>query len=158
MAKQAIATVDVVKGVLKVAFANGHKAELDTAKLTDEMKEQAMIHGLTQKVRDSFAGAKGDVNYAIAQAEAVIEAIQGGSWNRRGGATGSGGILAEAVARVKGWEVSEAREKIAGLDEDSVKALEKAPSVAAAIAEIRAERAKERAKNADGKGLDDILK
>ena len=140
MAKQSIAQSDVIGGKLVFTFSNGEKVTLNPANLSDAMKEQAVLHGLTQKIRDSFAGAKGDVNYAQASAEAVVEALTSGEWNRRGGGAFGGNLLVEAVARIKGLETGEARERLAALTDDQRDALKKAPAVKAMILTIRAER------------------
>jgi hypothetical protein len=152
MAKQSIATTDLVKGKLVLTFANGGKVECDPSALSAEIKDQLVLHGLTQKLRDSFAGAKGDANYAQAQAEGVWEALIAGEWNRRGGGAFGGNLLAEAVARLKEIEVSEARERLAGLTDDQREALKKSPSVKKMILTIKAERA-----NAAADGDDEAL-
>lgn len=152
MAKNAIAQSDVVKGKLVFTFANDARVEIDPAKISDEIRDQLVMHGLTQKIRDSFAGAKGDVNFAVAQAEGVVEALLAGEWNRRGGGAFGGNLLAEAVARLKGIEIGEARQRLAELTDDQREALKKASSVKKAILEIKAERAN--ASDEDDSALD----
>lgn len=149
-----IAQSDVVKGKLVFTFANGGKVAIDPAKISDDIREQLVMHGLTQKIRDSFAGAKGDANYAQAQAEGVVEALLAGEWNRRGGGAFGGNLLAEAVARIKGIEVGEAREKLGALTDDQRDALKKSPSVKKMILTIKAERAQAGANEDDDDALD----
>lgn len=156
MAKQSIATTDVIQGTLVITFANKEKLTIDPSQLSDAIREQLVLHGLTQKVRDSFAGAKGDVNYAQAQAEGVAEALMAGEWNRRGGGAFGGNLLAEAVARIKGIEISEARERLADLTDDQRDALKKSPSVKRMILTIKADRANAAADGGDDEALDMI--
>lgn len=149
MAKQSIATSDVVKGKLVFSFANGGGVEIDPSALSGEMKDQLVLHGLTQKIRDSFASAKGDANFAQAQAEGVCEALLSGEWNRRGGGGFGGSLLAEAVARIKGIEIGEAKERLAALSDEQRDALKKAASVKKEILAIKAERGQKAAGNDD---------
>lgn len=154
--KNAIAQSDVVKGKLVFTFSNGKAVDIDPAKLSQEMKDQLVMHGLTQKIRDSFAGAKGDANFAQAQAEGVVEALLAGEWNRRGGGAFGGNMLAEAVARLKDIEVGEARQRLMELTEEQRDALRKAKSVKAMILKIKAERAAGQPDEGDDEALDVI--
>lgn len=153
MTKNTVAVIDQNKDAIVISFADkdGTKLEFNPQELSQEMKDRLMYHGAIQKIRDSYAGAKGDTNLAIANASSVIEGLLAGEWNRRGGGTG-GTLLVEAIARIKGYEQSEAREKVAELSEEQREALKKSPTVAAAIAEIQAERRK--AKGGDDSALD----
>jgi hypothetical protein len=155
MSKQSIATSDVIKGKLVFTFANGATVGCDPKELPEDMQRALMMHGLSQKIRDSFAGAKGDVNYAQAQAEGVVEALTAAEWNRRGGGAFGGNMLVEAVARLKGIEVNEARERLAALTDDQRDSLKKAASVKAMLLTIKAERAQPAAE-ADDSALDII--
>lgn len=60
----------------------------------------ALLHGVSQKVGDSYANAKNQPNpleWAQAQVKAVIAAIVGGNWNV--GRTGEGAIRVSLLAR-----------------------------------------------------------
>lgn len=151
MAKQSVATSNVDNGKVVFDFANGSRVVAEASDFADNIKEQLMFHGLVQKLRDSFAGSKGDANYAQAQCEATLEALKAGDWNRRGGGTG-GTLLAEAVARVKGIDIADARVKVGELTEEQRESLKKAPSIVAATLEIQAER--KQAKGGDDSALD----
>lgn len=142
MARQTIAQSDVIGGKLVFTFSNGNKVEIDPKQLSDEIRDQLVMHGLTQKIRDSFAGAKGNVAEAEASASGVVEALLAGEWNRRGGGGYGGNLLAEAIAEIKEIDIGEARQRLAELTEDQIDALKKSKTVKAKILEIKARRAK----------------
>lgn len=141
MAKRnSLFTIEQKGTKLTVTYSDGKKDELDTAKLSQDIRDQGMYHGFKQKLADSAASAKGDLNYAKAAIGGVIEALAQNEWNRRGGGAFGGNLLAEAVARVKGYSVEEAREKLAALTDDERDALKKAKPIVAATLAIKAER------------------
>ncbi len=140
MAKAKLFTIETIKDQLVVTYADGVKDTLDVKALDDKIKELGMYHGFKQKLGDSAANAKGDLNYAKASIGGVIEALTQKEWNRRGGGTG-GTLLIEAIARIKEIDESEARSKLAALTDQQVDQLKKADSVKAMILTIKTERA-----------------
>lgn len=93
-------------GVLTFKFGNGSKVTFDPAKVSDEIRRQAMLHGFNQKIRDAAAGYSKELDYFGAQEEMlkVVEALESGQWNRQGGGAGAGVVmedLAHAIARIK---------------------------------------------------------
>lgn len=150
--KTAIATIDRVKDDVVLTFANGAVLKCNPKKLPEAMQEQLMYHGFTQKARDSYANAKGDANWAQAQAEGVIEGLQGGSWNRRGGGSGTS-LLIEAVARIKEIDIPTARAAVEKLNEAQLAQLKASKTVKRVQKEIEAERARA----ADTGGDDEAL-
>ena len=139
-------------------FGDGTKLEIDLADVPEDTKSDLMVHGATQKIRDSFAGAKGDYQVAIGAAQRVIEMLQKGEWEARRGGSEKGprvGELAEAIAALKGKDVGEVATSLAALDEEKRKALRKHPQVQAKIAAIRAEKAAKKAEKSEV-SLDDI--
>lgn len=107
------------------------------------------VHGLSQKVGDSYASAQ-SVAEAIGNAQEVWKNLVAGNFNVR---NSTGGILAEAVARIKGIAVEEAFTVLEALDEDKIDALKKNERVKATIAVIKGERA---AAKAVSSGDDDL--
>lgn len=131
-----------VKSAAGVTFTfadkKGTQLECAIAGLNAEMVQQLAIHGLAQKVGDSYAGAD-SVEEAIANATEVWKNLQAGNFNVR--SSGTGGILAEALARIKGMSVDEVSAALSEMDEDGIDKLKKNAKVKAVIAVIRGERA-----------------
>lgn len=150
-------TIDVEAGTLTVGFASGSSMTVKMSDFPEEIVHQLAFHGLSQKATDATAGK--DAEASEEHVKAVIEALQAGNWTVRGSGSSGGSVgrvtlLAEAVARLKGITVAEAQAKIADLEDDQKKALQKAPSVQAAILEIKSERL---AKSEQEEGSDDAL-
>ena len=126
------------------AFGNGETLSLSTDELNDDMKQRVGLHGINQKVRDSFAGVKGVFAEGIANAKAVIDQLKQGQWRA---ARGEGeakprlGELAAAIARLKGIDVAVATEAVEKADDAKRKEWRAHPRIKAAIAQIRAEKA-----------------
>lgn len=129
----------------------GATLSINADDLSPAVLEQAMMHGLSQKIGDAAAG-KTDAQ-AVAAMTAVIAALRAGTWNA--GRTGMGDDLTEAVMTVTGKTRTEVDTMLASKTKEEVDALRKHPQVAAAIAAIRAKRAAERAQGAPS--LDALL-
>ena len=140
---------------VKVRFVDGREVEVHFSDLGPEIKDEAMTHGLLQKLGDSYAGVKGDLDLAFANADAVVDSLRAGEWNRRGTA-GAGGVLAEAIARLTGRDVAEVAAMLAEKDDEERKLIRKDPRVDAAVKEIQAERARAKARD-DAPSLDSLL-
>lgn len=105
--------------------------------LTPEMIRELAVHGLGQKVGDSYAGAM-SLAEAKANAERVWENLKNGMWS---GERASGtGDLAEAIHMATGQSVEECEALVAGMDKDKKAAARKIPQVASALASIKAKR------------------
>lgn len=148
MATVKVAKKSVSGDVVKIVFANGKTVEADINKLSPEIIRRLAVHGLSQKLGDTYAGAKGDVNVAIAGVEGTWEALLEGNYNRRGG--GGVSILAEAVARVQGVDIDDVYETLKEMDEEQQKAVAAHPAIKAEMAAIKAERAREAANVSKG--------
>jgi hypothetical protein len=139
-----------VKSVQGVEFRFEDKSKTVLACQLDELNEDIVrelaVHGLAQKVGDAYSGADNPTE-AIAAAREVWGNLTRGVFNGR--SSGTGGIVAEAVARIKGISVEDAAAAIGGLDEDALDALKKNARVKAMIAVIKGERAAAKA-GADG--------
>ena len=139
MAKIANKTVDGT--VVRIEFVNGKSVEIDVDKLPTEIRARAIVHGIMQKLGDSYAGADGPSD-GYDRCRAIADAITAGNWNQGRTATG-GTLLVEALAKVAKRTVEEAA---AVMDDDQRKAVSNHPDIKAAMAVIRAERAKADAK------------
>lgn len=156
MARARIASkeVDLEKGTVTLKFAHGADLVIQAASLPKEMQKRAMLHGLSQKVGDSYSGAdKPEDAFDIATKS--LETINSGDWNvGRGAGEGTPrvGALAKGVARAMGKTLEEATAAVEALDDEQKKAVRAHPDVKAAMAAIRAEEAAAAA--AKGKGED----
>jgi len=119
--------------ILTFAFTGRGKHLFDVEDLSEEMQINLLMHGLKQKLSDSFASAKDSTDPTAFAEQAVSDVWQGlvaGTWNP--GKTGSQMfILAEALSRF-----AEANDKVLSTDDalDLVRKWE--PKVRAAKAKI----------------------
>ena len=152
MARNAQITVERDEDVLVIEFAHGKRIELRPTTLGPDIREQALFHGLKQKLvdaaaisRDPETGRSATVEDKFRAVSAVYERLLAGQWNAtrgEGSGTGSGGLLFAALMRLypsKGADTL--REYLGGLTPGQQSALRKNPRVAPVIEEIKAERA-----------------
>ena len=154
---------------LMIRFANGHEISVAPSELKSDIVVCAALHGVSQKIGDSYAGSK-TVDEAIEKAEALVENLLEGTWiNRAEGAVRTT-VLAEALHRAKGDKypsIELAAVAIKEWDAEKRKAVLDAkkgvPQLIAAYAEIQAERAANRAtklavdaSDADTEGFDEL--
>ena len=144
MAKQKLFQITRDGNKLVVVYADETRETLDVEKLKESITDQLLFHGAKQKLADSAASAKGDLGFAKAAIGATIEALNGGEWTRRGGDATGGTILVEAIARIKGYDVATARQKLADLTKEERDNLKKSPTVKKVMLEIQAEKLAER--------------
>ena len=133
---------DESTGVVSIEFGNGKVVELDTNTCSPEMKTLLMLHGASQKIGDSYAGAKGDFASAVASAQAVVDQLLAGEWTSSGEERGPRlAELAEAIARIKGVPVEKAMAAVEKATDEQRKGFRANAQVKAAIAQARAEKA-----------------
>lgn len=133
---------DESTGVVSIEFGNGKVVELDTNTCSPEMKTLLMLHGASQKIGDSYAGAKGDFASAIASAQGVIDQLLAGEWTSSGEERGPRlAELAEAISRIKNVDVAKAMAAVEKATDEQRKAWRSNAQVKAAIAQARAEKA-----------------
>lgn len=135
---------DLDTGLVSFTFGNGVTLEVDSNTLSTEMQKQLMLHGISQKVGDSYAGAKGDYDKAVEAAKGVIDQLTQGVW-RAGRGEGEArprlGELAAAIARIKGVDYDKAMAAVEKATDEQRKAWRGNVKVKATIAQIRAEAA-----------------
>lgn len=147
-----------------IVFADGAKADVELDTLPSNIVTLLALHGLSQKLGDSFAGVKGDVAAAKAKFEAVLVQLQNGEW-KKARESGEGGAkvteLAEAIAQFKNAPIEKANAVVAKASPDQIKLWRANAKIKAIIAQIRAKKAAERAAKADqqaeGAATDDDL-
>ena len=127
--------------VFTAHFANG---EIRSGTVPLSLGERLALHGLSQKLRDSISGEK-QVSDAIGAFEDVAETLERGDWSQtRTGGDGpkaSKTELAQAIASVRGIDISVAAEWLAGKTPAEKIKLRSVPAIALKIAEMRAAKA-----------------
>jgi hypothetical protein len=167
MSKVAKKTANVEAGTVGFEFAttpNPTQLLADISKLPAAIVKRLALHGLSQKIGDSYAGAS-DAKEAAQFANETLADLLKGNWATRQASTGPKvSLLAEAVARVQKIPVEKALatlQAIANGDgseagkkagEEKVKAIRSVPNVRAAMAAIQAERAQAKAATAQKDG------
>lgn len=138
--------VDLDSGVITFTFDDGNTVEFDSRKVSAEISRRAMLHGFSQKLGDSYAGAGKDADplaYAKAAVNDTIAQLYAGDW--RAASVGGGGsrvsVFVLALARASGATVEEAGEFADSLDEAQTTAWKAKPAIKALMAAIRAEQA-----------------
>lgn len=141
-------TVNVEAGTVGFDFENGKTASFDLGAVSPEILRRLALHGASQKIGDSYAGAGESADpaaYAEAAVTETIAQLVAGDWR----VTGTGGPrvsdLAAALSRMNGETIEAVTEKLAKATEEQKKALRKHPQVAAILAAIKAENAAKRA-------------
>lgn len=117
---------------------NGTKLVCNTAELSKEMLLELALHGIAQKVGDSYASAE-SVQDALDNAKRVWDNLKAGNFNSR--SSGVGSILVEAIARIKKIAADEAQKLLEAMDEEKLEVLRKKEAVKAMVTIIRGERA-----------------
>lgn len=151
MARQAQITVERDNNELVLEFAHGKRIQLNPADLTEELRGQAMFHGLKQKLVDAAAisrnpetGRSASIEDKYQAVRAVYDRLISGHWNavRGEGGTGTGGLLFAALCRMYAGRKTEdeLREWLSTKDKKAQAELRKNPKVAAIIEQIKAER------------------
>ena len=124
---------------------------LNVSDVPEELRNVAMLHGLSQKVGDSYSGT--DWADIADTAQDMVERITSGIWNREGEKGGPRitqlfTAVCDVLAEAAGGEITEEqRENVRNAlkDDDQRKAMAANPKVAARLAVIRAEAAAEKA-------------
>lgn len=139
------ATVTVEDFVLTFAFANGETRTLDAMTLDQSIRDRAIVHGLEQKIRDSYAGAK-TPDEALGLADKVLDTLRGGEWSaKREGGVAEGSIEILARAMVNAWAAKgiektfeDTLELVKGMDKEGRAAIRSRESVAIELAKLKA--------------------
>ena len=120
----------------KKVFAVESIKTYSAASFTPEIKNQLMLHGLKQKLGDSFADPNKNPQEA---ADEVYQNLSEGNFN--GKSDGLGGIVVEAFARLKNIELEEASRRWNAASDEVRKNTASSPLMVKMVSTIRAERA-----------------
>lgn len=139
-----------------ITFGNGEKVDFELDRCSDEIKLQLALHGASQKIGDSYAGAKGNFVEAKASAQDVVDQLYAGVWraSREDDARPRLAELAEAIARIKNVPLESATAAVEKGTEDQRKQWRSNAKVKATIAQIRAEKAAKALEEAGEQSLD----
>jgi hypothetical protein len=137
--------VNTAEGTIQFDFANGETRVIKPADLSQDIQNQALFHGVSQKLGDSYASAE-DVEEAVAAFDTVYKGLTEGKWTTRVAGEGGGGVtmLVEAlydVTKAEGRTLEQCQDLINNMDDAQVEGLKKLPPIVASLAKIRAERA-----------------
>lgn len=139
-------TASVEAMVVTITFNCGTKEEFPLSDLPDEMIPVLALHGLGQKLVDSYAG-QADAGFDIAMG--VWENLVKNTWTLKGEGVPRITILVRALLRIDPELIeNELTVTITGMDKERKKKLEANPAVREAVAAIKAEDAETRLKNA----------
>lgn len=164
--KNSVISVEFDNGNLRLAIADVGEISLALASLSDDIREKALVHGLTQKVSDAAAIAKADLPADATEAakvkfeamKAVADRLAEGDWSKRSG-DGAGpvaGVIFRAfvefvtnAAKAKKRPApseAEIRAVYDAKDRAGQLALRNVPEIAAIIERIKSERGASAAK------------
>lgn len=132
-------------------FDDGSVQTCELGKVPAALHVRIMLHGLSQKIGDSYANAakaENPLTFAKESAAETIAQIYAGEWNaaRTGGGGKRVSLFAQALARITGKSVDEADAFEESLDETQLKAWKAKEKVRQMMAIITAERAAARAR------------
>lgn len=143
---------DIYGTVLTLTFSNGEELRLDAAALPDDIRTQAMMHGLKQKCVDGAAiarntdtGRSATIQDKFDAVKEIVDRLTGPNptWNktREGENAGQSNLLVQAIMRLQNKPRAVVAEWLEGKDKEQKAALRKNPKVAEVIAQIQRENA-----------------
>lgn len=143
---------DEESGTFSIVFSDGAESEVELDSLPQNIVRLLALHGLSQKLGDSYASVKGDVASAKEKYQAVLEQLRAGEWRKTRAEGESGGArvteLAAAIARFRNAPIEKANAVVAAATPEQKKAWQANAQIKAIIATIRAEKAAAKAAKA----------
>lgn len=142
-------------------FEDGSITDVKLEDFTHEMVVELAIHGLSQKLGDSYASAM-NVTEAIQKFQITLEHLEAGDFNSKA-RNSTGGVLAEALQRATSKPMEDVIALLARMSEDDKKDLKTKPQIKSHLADIASEKATARAKalnkqaDVDDTSLDDLF-
>lgn len=147
MAATKATKTDLDNGV-QIDFTSGDSIKATLDEFSEEIVKQLAIHGLKQKLGDSYASC--DVEEAFDKCKGVYETLLSGDWSARTGGGGGPRVtqLAQALAEAAGVSLEEATAKIEEMDDERKKKVRNHPAVKVVLNRYALERAQKRAEEA----------
>lgn len=133
--------------VITIAFSTGETLVTDLGQIPQDIQHRLAMHGLSQKLGDSYAGADDEERFG--KADGVAKDLLDGNWSTRV-AAGSPRTtqLAEALAAATQKTIEEAITKLEEMEDDAKKQLRKHPLIVQELSKIKAKKATEDAEKA----------
>lgn len=138
-----IATKSVVASTVTFTFSDGKVLKCDIEGVPAETFTRLALHGLAQKVGDSYSSCKTPTE-ARKEAERAWANLVRGTWTER-----DSGVIVEAIARLKGISVEEAQRAWESADDETQELTRKNERVKQMLAIIKGERAKAKAESTE---------
>ena len=148
--KRAAMSVDIFNTTVTVTFSNGRELAVDVSTLTPEMQQQAMLHGIKQKLVDAGAlsrntetGKPASVDDKYAAVLEVHGRLLAGVWHKERAkkadeTVASKDLLARALMQMTGKDRAYVDDYLSAKTKEQRNALKKNPRVAAIVAELSA--------------------
>lgn len=159
MAKSTMASKQIADDLsgISINFEDGEAVGVNLADLSDDIKLNLMLHGLSQKLGDTYAGVK-DVVVAREKVKSVVARLFEGNWKavRTAGAARITDLV-NALADVTGKSIEEAFEAVDAMEKDTKRKLRAHPQIKLRLAQIAAERAEKAAASDEGTDIADLL-
>lgn len=127
----------IADGAVTFEFSDHETVTVRVDSLPDDIKTKLIVHGLSQKLGDSYAGAM-SLKEAKEKFHATRENLLAGSWSS--GRASSGGDLLAALMKATGQDEEACRTILDDMDKEKKAELRKHPAVAAQLAQMKAER------------------
>lgn len=149
--RTAAVTTDIFGTTLTLNFANGKELQIDTTTLHADIVQQAILHGLKQKLvdaaaiaRDTETGKTATIDDKYQAVKTVFDRITSAtpSWNavREGEQKQQGGIFVRALMELTGKSREATQAAIETYTKEQVAALKKNPRVLAIIQRMEREK------------------
>jgi hypothetical protein len=132
-----VCTKQVNNNGVVFTFANGDVVEAVLNKMPEEIVHQLALHGLSQKIGDSYASSE-SVAAAVVSATNTTSNLIAGLWATK---SSNGGKIVEALSRVTGKTHSECLDAFNAMGKEQKADLRKHPEIKVALAKIEVERA-----------------
>lgn len=143
-----------------IAVCGKKTLTLNFSEISDKVIKPLVLRGVTDKTRDSYAGAKSKGLTLDEVAEMIQESFDNfreGIFNAGRSGVSRTTILIEALARVKKISIVDAKTLVDGLDDEQLKSLSGHKLIKQTMAEISAERAKASVAELSEEELEDSL-
>ncbi len=158
MARNAKATKEKTPSGVIITFANGKTLSANLADFSEDIQTWLAVHGLSQKLGDSYANP--DVDAMEAATDVYQNLVAGKVTDRTGTGEGSVSLLALAYCQVKGIttpvEMLKVRTVLDAKSKEFRADMRKRKDIAAAMAQIQAERKAAAAASGDTAELADL--
>ena len=148
--KRAAMSVDIFNTTVTVTFANGQDLAVDVSTLTPEIQQQAMLHGIKQKLVDAGALSRNtetDKPASVEDKYKSVEEVHGrllaGVWHKErtkkaDETVASKDLLARALMQMTGKDRAYVDDYLSAKTKEQRAALKKNPRVVSIVAELSA--------------------